>query len=66
LVIRANAATTSWYFSAARADAECYATVKRHRKSGGKVVVYMPTYRDTCLDFVDESGRVVLQPQKLA
>ena len=48
------------------ANAECYATVKRHRKSGGKVVVYMPTYRDSGLDFVDESGRVVLQPQELA
>ena len=48
------------------ADAECYALVKRHRKAGGKVVAYMPTFRDTGLDFVDESGQIVLQPQELA
>jgi CDP-glycerol glycerophosphotransferase len=47
-------------------DAECYAIVTRHRKSGGKVVVYMPTFRDTGLDFVDESGQPVLQPRELA
>jgi len=47
-------------------DIECYTLVKRHRKSGGKVVVYMPTFRDSGRDFVDENGRIVLQPQKLA
>jgi CDP-glycerol glycerophosphotransferase len=47
-------------------DAECYARVKRHKKSGGRVVVYMPTFRDTFLDFVDENGVGVLQPQELA
>jgi CDP-glycerol glycerophosphotransferase len=47
-------------------DAECYAAVRRHRKAGGKVVAYMPTFRDTGLDFVDEKGRFVLDPQKLA
>ncbi|MDR2695819.1 MAG: CDP-glycerol glycerophosphotransferase family protein [Deltaproteobacteria bacterium] len=47
-------------------DAECYAAAMRHRKSGGRVVVYMPTFRDTGLDFVDENGRVVLQPRQLA
>jgi CDP-glycerol glycerophosphotransferase len=48
------------------ADAECYALVNRHRRSGGKVVAYMPTYRDSALDLFDENGRVVLQPSKLA
>ena len=47
-------------------DAECYALIKHHRASGGKVVAYMPTFRDTGLDFVDEHGRVVLQPRELA
>ncbi|MDR2726635.1 MAG: CDP-glycerol glycerophosphotransferase family protein [Deltaproteobacteria bacterium] len=47
-------------------DAACYDMVTRHRKSGGKVVVYMPTFRDTELDFTDEGGRVVLEPQELA
>ena len=48
------------------ADVDCYALVKRHKRAGGKVVAYMPTFRDTGRDFVDESGNVVLQPQELA
>lgn len=28
-------------------DLNAYATLKHHRKNGGKVVIYMPTFRDT-------------------
>jgi CDP-glycerol glycerophosphotransferase len=48
------------------ADAECYALLRRHRKAGGRVVVYMPTFRDTGRDFLDEDGRFVLDPRKLS
>ena len=47
-------------------DAECYALARRHRKAGGRIVAYMPTFRDTGRDFADENGRFVLQPQELA
>ncbi|MDR0467094.1 MAG: CDP-glycerol glycerophosphotransferase family protein [Deltaproteobacteria bacterium] len=47
-------------------DAECLAAVAEHRQSGGRVVAYMPTFRDTGLDFMDENGRFVLHPQQIA
>ncbi len=47
------------------ADTECYAALRRHKRNGGKVVVYMPTWRDTGLNFLDENGQFVLDPRKL-
>jgi CDP-glycerol glycerophosphotransferase len=47
-------------------DRYCYARVKRHRAQGGRVVVYLPTFRDNGLDFVDENGRPALSPAALA
>jgi CDP-glycerol glycerophosphotransferase len=48
------------------ADRDCYARVKRHRGSGGRVVVYMPTFRDSGMNFVDADGRAVLNPAALS
>ena len=35
-------------------DVDLYAHVARHRKAGGKVVVYMPTFRDTGGSFLED------------
>lgn len=48
------------------ADAECYHMLKKHRRSGGRVVLYMPTFRDTGLDFLGEDGVPVLKPALLS
>jgi CDP-glycerol glycerophosphotransferase len=48
------------------ADAGFYRRLLRHRKSGGKVVVYMPTFRDTGLDFIAENGGFALDPPAMA
>lgn len=40
-------------------DAELYARLVRHRKNGGTVVVYMPTFRDTGGNFLNENAIVV-------
>jgi CDP-glycerol glycerophosphotransferase len=47
-------------------DVKSYAAVKRHKDNGGRVVVYMPTFRDTGLDFIGEDGACVLDPEALA
>lgn len=47
-------------------DTECYAAIRQHRKKGGKVVVYMPTFRDNFMDFIDAQGNIVLNPGGLA
>ena len=53
-------------FDLLNADTECYAALRRHKRKGGKIVVYMPTWRDTGLNFLDEQGRFVLNPQALS
>jgi len=47
-------------------DMHCYAALKKHKREGGKVVVYMPTWRDTGVDFLDEQGNFVLDPRALS
>lgn len=47
-------------------DTSCYAALKQHRKKGGKVVIYMPTFRDNGMDFLDAAGNFVLNPAMLA
>ena len=47
-------------------DTACYSQIKRHKKKGGKVVVYMPTFRDNGADFTDSAGRGVISPAPLA
>ena len=37
-------------------DKELYAQVRQHRKQGGKVAVYMPTFRDTGGDFLSDKA----------
>lgn len=46
-------------------DIDCYAALRQHKRAGGKVVIYMPTWRDTGWDFFDEQGKVVLDAQAL-
>lgn len=36
------------------ADQRLYARVARHKKQGGKAVIYMPTFRDTGGDFISD------------
>ena len=47
-------------------DVDCYAMLRKHKRNGGKVVVYMPTWRDTMLNFLDEQGNFVLDPQAIS
>ena len=47
-------------------DVGCYARLRNHKRNGGKIVVYMPTWRDTGLNFLDEQGNFVLDPQAIS
>lgn len=44
------------------ADTELYAVMARHRKGGGKVMVYMPTFRDTGGNAIEDGA---LEPAAL-
>ena len=47
-------------------DTARFADIKKHKKNGGTVVVYMPTFRDNGEDFLDAQRRPVIQPEALA
>lgn len=42
-------------------DTDLYARLVRHRKSGGTVVVYMPTFRDTGGDFLNDHALMAVE-----
>ncbi|MDR3362457.1 MAG: CDP-glycerol glycerophosphotransferase family protein, partial [Desulfovibrio sp.] len=52
-------------FDLLNADVDCYTALRQHKRNGGKVIVYMPTWRDTALNFLDEQGNFVLDGQQL-